>query len=325
MPTTDTVRRALITLSEDEGQATHAHGQDPDKAGFLFVDNTQNFARQRDLRIGRENVMNVGMSGLYIEAPDVDVSVFSLSDKRALVELNLRADATVEDLLGFVDQVDVDDTGTLHFLDMLSRCIPSLKPLCKEISLRLAATETISMAPGPAVVHPLACNGRKETIPTDLKEGMLDFFQQIGQTPESYLKCKLPIGGDGLTYAMLLQLQNFLQYSKDPFKSFEIMEPQLQVWHTKWTDVIRIFQTHWGRTTGKQTNPASLGFNAPKIGRPAPSNMKKVEFYPGTQLLYLVLDAKILDLWRYELFFPRLFLPALNVVGSLAFKTDNIF
>jgi hypothetical protein len=33
----------------------------------------------------------------------------------------------VEDLLGFVDQVDVDDTGTLHFLDMLSRCIPSLK------------------------------------------------------------------------------------------------------------------------------------------------------------------------------------------------------
>jgi hypothetical protein len=124
---------------------------------------------------------------------------------------------------------------------------------------------------------------------------------------------------------MLLQLQNFLQYSKDPFKSFEIMEPQLQVWHTKWTDVIRIFQTHWGRTTGKQTNPASLGFNAPKIGRPAPSNMKKVEFYPGTQLLYLVLDAKILDLWRYELFFPRLFLPALNVVGSLAFKTDDIF
>jgi hypothetical protein len=231
----------------------------------------------------------------------------------------------VEVLLGFVDQVDADDTGTLHFLDTLSRCIPSLKPLCKEISLRLAATETISMPPGPAVVHPLACNGRKETIPTDLKEGMLDFFQQIGQTPESYLKCKLPIGGDGLTYAMLLQLQNFLQYSKDPFKSFEIMEPQLQVWHTKWTDVIRIFQTHWGRTTGKQTNPASLGFNAPKIGRPAPSNMKKVEFYPGTQLLYLVLDAKILDLWRYELFFPRLFLPALNVVGSLAFKTDDIF
>jgi hypothetical protein len=157
MPATDTVRRALITLSEDEGQATHAHGQDPDKAGFLFVDNTQNFARQRDLRIGRENVMNVGMSGLYIEAPDVDVSVFSLSDKRALVELNLRADATVEDLLGFVDQVDVDDTGTLHFLDMLSRCIPSLKPLCKEISLRLAAMETISMPLGPAVVHPLAC------------------------------------------------------------------------------------------------------------------------------------------------------------------------
>ncbi|KAJ7619893.1 hypothetical protein B0H17DRAFT_1219661 [Mycena rosella] len=30
----------------------------------------------------------------------------------------------------------------------------------------------------------------------------------------------------------------------------------------------------------------------------APSNMKKVEFYPGSQLLYLVLDGRMLDCWR---------------------------
>ncbi|KAJ7780869.1 hypothetical protein B0H14DRAFT_3507463 [Mycena olivaceomarginata] len=98
---------------------------------------------------------------------------------------------------------------------------------------------------------------------------------------------------------MLQQLQVYLQYCDDPFKSFEIVEPQLQLWHTKWTDVIRIFQTHWGRITGKNTNPASLGFSASRIGRAAPSNMKKVEFYPGTQLVYLVLDAKVMDIWRH--------------------------
>ncbi|KAJ6559823.1 hypothetical protein B0H19DRAFT_1210268 [Mycena capillaripes] len=293
MPAPDTIRRALITLSKDEARATTAHGEDPDTAGFLFVDNTQNYHRQRDLRIGRKNVMNVGMSGLYMEAPDVDSRVFNLEDKRKLIAENRRKDVTVDDLIGFLDQEDTDSTGTLLVLDVLAGCIPSLKPISKEISL--------------PIVHPLACSGKKQTIPTELKDAMLDFLQQIGQTPESFLKRKLPVGGDGLTYAMLLQLQSFLQYHDDAFKSFEIMEPQLQVWHTKWTDVIRIFQTHWGRTSGKNTNPAALGFSAAKIGRVAPSDMKKVEFYPGTQLMYLVLDAKLLDIWR------------------LAFKTDDIF
>ncbi|KAJ6558349.1 hypothetical protein B0H19DRAFT_906888, partial [Mycena capillaripes] len=307
MPAPDTIRRALITLSKDEAFATTAHGEDPDTAGFLFVDNTQNYHRQRDLCIGRENVMNVGMSGLYMEAPDVDSRVFNLEDKRKLIAENRRKDVTVDDLIGFLDQEDADSTGTLLVLDVLARCIPSLKPISKEISLRLSASATIVVPEGPAIIHPLACSGKKQTIPTELKDAMLDFLQQIGQTPESFLKCKLPVGGDGLMYAMLLQLQSFLQYHDDAFKSFEIMEPQLQVWHTKWTDVIRIFQTHWGRTSGKNTNPAALGFSAVKIGRVAPSDMKKVEFYPGTQLMYLVLDAKLLDIWR------------------LAFKTDDIF
>lgn len=236
-----------------------------------------------------------------MEAPDVDVNVFNLADKRKLIAQNRRKYVTVDMLLGFLDQADADFTGTLHVLDTLVRCIPSLKPLLKEVSMRFAATAKISMPAGPAIVHPLACNGKKETISTELKDGMLDFLQQIGQTPENYLKRKLPVGGDGLTYAMLLQLQIYLQWHDHPFKSLEIMEPQLQVWHTKWTDVIRIFQTHSGRTTGKQTNPASLGFSAAKIGRAAPSNMKKVEFYPGTQLLYLVLDAKVLDIWRFAI------------------------
>lgn len=303
MPAPATIRRALVSLSEAEAQATAAHGRDPETAGFLLVDNCQNYHRQRDLRIGRENVMNVGMSGLYMEAPDIDPNVFNLADKRKLKAQNRRAGITVNDLLGFLDQEDADLTGTLHVLDSLVRCIPSLKPLSKEISMRLSATSTLSVPPGQAIVHPLAANGGKETIPTELKAGMVDFLEQVGQKPEAYLKRILPVGGDGLTFAMLLQLQTYLQFHDDAFKSFEIMEPQLQVWHTKWTDVIRIFQTHWGRIAGKNTNPASLGYSAAKIGRPAPSNMKKVEFYPGTQLLYLVLDAKLLDIWRLEFSF----------------------
>ncbi|KAK7059388.1 hypothetical protein R3P38DRAFT_2496066 [Favolaschia claudopus] len=309
MPAPATIRRALITLSDAESHATRIHGADPNTAGFLFVDNTQNYHLVRDFRMGRESVMNSGMSGLYIEAPDVDVAVFDLEAKRTLIAQNLRKEITVEDLLAYLDQEDTDLTGTLHFLDVLVRSIPALKFLGPEVAMRFTATAKVTLPEGKAIVHPLACSGKKQTIPTELKDGMLDFLQQVGQTPENYLRRKLPVGGDGLTYAMLQQLQTYLQFRIDdhPFKSFEIIEPQLQLWHTKWTDVIRIFQTHWGRTTGKNTNPASLGFSAAKIGRSAPANMKKVEFYPGTQLLYLVLDAKILDIWR------------------LSFKTSDIF
>ncbi|KAJ7672981.1 hypothetical protein DFH06DRAFT_1319207 [Mycena polygramma] len=302
-----TVRNALLGLSEQEGVDTAAHGRNPTTAGFLFADNCQNQAKQRDLRIGRETVMNVGMSALYMEAPDIEVEVFSLEDKRERLRRNLRKDVTVDQLLGFIDQRDADLTGGLLVLKVLTRSMQELKSQHATTQERLRSTATLLAPPGQAVVHPLASSGKKQTIPTELKDAMLDFLKQIGQTPEDYLKRKLPVGGDGLTYAMLQQLQVHMQYHDDPFKSFEILEPQLAVWHTKWTDIIRIFQTHWGRTSGKSTNPSSLGFSAAKIGRAAPSNMKKVEFYPGSQLMYLVLDAKLLDIW------------------SLAFNTDDIF
>ncbi|KAJ7792476.1 hypothetical protein B0H14DRAFT_2623860 [Mycena olivaceomarginata] len=256
MPAPTTIRRALIGLSEAEARTTAAHGSDPATAGFLLVDNCQKYHKVRDLRIGREAAMNVGMSGLYMEAPEIDVNVFNLAEKRKLIAQNRRKDITVEDLLGFLDQEDADLIGTLSILEVLVRRIPSLKPLRKE------------------------WEGNNTT---ELKDGMLDFLQQIGQTPESYLKRKLPVGGD---------VTDLPPIHDDAFKSLEIPEPQPQ--------------THWGRTVGKNTNPASLGFSAAKIGRAAPSNMK-VEFYPGSQLMYLVLDAKLLDIWR------------------LTFKADDIF
>jgi hypothetical protein len=124
-------------------------------------------------------------------------------------------------------------------------------------------------------------------------------LKQFSQTASSYIPRKLVIGGDGISYAMVLQLQSYLQFHDDALKSLEILEPQLQVWHTKWTDIV---QTHLGRTSGKSTNPALLGHSAGKIGRAAPSHMKKVEFYSGSRLFYLVSDARMLDCWLYGRF-----------------------
>ncbi|KAJ7856507.1 hypothetical protein B0H14DRAFT_3642554 [Mycena olivaceomarginata] len=108
--------------------------------------------------------MNVGMSGLYFEAPDINVEVFDLTEKRILIAQDLRKNITVESLLGYLDQTDADYTGTLQVLDVLARCIPSLKFLRSEIAMRLAATAKITAPAGRAIVHPLACSGKKQTI-----------------------------------------------------------------------------------------------------------------------------------------------------------------
>jgi hypothetical protein len=248
--------------------------------------------------------MNVGMSGLWVEAGRaVDVGVFDLNDKRRCIAQNLRSRLSVNQLLGFIDTEDAETTGYLQWLEVLVRCIKPLMHLKKEVAARYRATAKLVIPLEKSVVHPLSASGKKETIPSELKDGLLDFLAQVGQVPTDYTPRKLIVGGDGLSYAMVHQLQTYLQFHKDPFKSFEILEPQLQVWHTKWTDMNRIFQTHWGRTSGKSTNPATLGHSASKIGRAAPPNLKKVDFYPGSQLLYLVLDARMLDCWRSVFFY----------------------
>jgi hypothetical protein len=58
---------------------------------------------------------------------NVDVAVSSLTDKRARVGRNRRKDVTVDQLLGFIDQEDVDLTGTLLFMEKLMRCVVELK------------------------------------------------------------------------------------------------------------------------------------------------------------------------------------------------------
>ncbi|KAJ7686992.1 hypothetical protein B0H17DRAFT_1160508 [Mycena rosella] len=299
---------SLEGLSTEEALVTLNHGRDQTKAGIRLFDNVQNLARIRDLRIGRENHMNVGMSGLWVEASDsIDVAVFE-NDKRRFIANSQRADLTVDTLLGFLDQEEADATGYLEWMEVLVRCTKPLNHYTAEVSARYRPTAKLDIPLLKCVVHPLATSGKKQTIPSELKDGLLDFLAQVGQLPTDYILRKLIhcpnrcgyvrlgpadatwalnaviIGGDGLSYAMVLQLQAYLQFHKDPFKSFEILEPQLQ--------------THWGRVSGKSTNPASLGHSAGKIGRAAPSNMRKVEFYPGSQLVHLVLDARMLDCWR---------------------------
>jgi hypothetical protein len=126
-------------------------------------------------------------------------------------------------------------------------------------------------------------------VTVELRDALLDFFEQIGQTRDDHLRRLIMVGGDGLTYEKILLLKKYLQSHGNEFESFKLVEPELEMWHTEETNLSRIFETHWGRSLS--IDPSTLGHSARKIGRDKPANLKKVDYYPSAQLAYLVLDV----------------------------------
>jgi hypothetical protein len=90
MPAYATISRALSGLSAHEARTTVARAQDAGSIRAVQVDNVQNFLPQRDLRMGRENQMNVGLAGIFIEVEDADPAACNIDDKRRHLAENKR-------------------------------------------------------------------------------------------------------------------------------------------------------------------------------------------------------------------------------------------
>ena len=297
MPAYSTIYNALKGLATHEAILTAAHASDEQKWGFLQFDNVQNYARQRDHRIGRVNKMNIGIAATYCEFEDVDLKAADLDDKIRRVAENKRANLTVEQLLTMIDQQHLDRVFELHWLRVLTNSIPELSKWQGHISMLFREkTAKLQLHAKPTKVHPLASSGKNETITTELKDALFDFLGQMGQHDEKHNRRLVIAGGDGLTFQKMLELQRYLQFHPDDFQSLKIIEPTLSQWHTEWTDLSRIYEVHWDSLLSP--DPSTLGHSTAKINRPAPSSLKKVDYYPAADLMYLVLEVRILDCWR---------------------------
>lgn len=297
MPAYSTIYNSLKGLSAHEGSVTLKIGQDPTKWGFLQFDNVQNYARQRDHRIGRANKMNIGIAATYCELDNVDIKAADLDDKRSRLAANKRAAVSIEDLLNLIDQNHLDIVFSLHWLRVLVNSVPELthwKPHVAMLFQTRASKLTLPVK--PTQVHPLASSGKNETVTTELKEALVDFLAQMGLKDGEYLNRLIIAGGDGLTFQKMLELQRYLQFHSDPLQSLELLEPVLSLWHTEWTDLSRVFETHWDSILSP--DPSTLGHSAAQLGRSAPTNLKKVDYYPAAELMYLVTEVRMLDCWR---------------------------
>jgi hypothetical protein len=161
-------------------------------------------------------------------------------------------------------QSHLKQVGVLQFLEALTNYIPKASIYQKGIYLwyrtKLAKLQ-LDVEKTP--VNTLATSGKNEASIAVLKDAFLYFFKQLGQIEGDY-NCRLGhVGGDGMSFNNTHLLKKYLQNHTDPFQSFELGLPVLQIWHLLWTDTCRICETHWAEPLSE--NPATLGYSAKKI------------------------------------------------------------
>lgn len=297
MTSYNTVYKTMEGLAEQEANVVHKLGKDATLVKFKVVDNVQHYVNQRDARVGRENHMNVGIAGTYIEAPTCPVVALDLDDKRRRLAENKRASLTVDQLLGFIDMEHRETVGVLQWLRVLTSYVPQLSTLQEDVSEAYRTRgKKLALPATAAKVHPLATSGKNETVTTELKDALLDFMGQTGQLPSDYNRQLMLIAGDGLTFEKIVLLKNYMQFHDDSFESFELVQPVLAPWHTVWADLCRIVSTWYGSQVSK--DPSTLGYGAVKIGRRQPSSLKKPDFKEASDIVFLTLDARIIDCFR---------------------------
>ncbi|EIW81039.1 hypothetical protein CONPUDRAFT_137143 [Coniophora puteana RWD-64-598 SS2] len=297
-----TVYRSLLELSAQEAVAAKCAGRDLESVGVLTLDNVQHH-HKHDVRyssMGMTDQMVIGVAGTYAQLHGIDVKALNLEDKAERQAKSERRTVNTNQLLDFVNHAHVDNVFATHWILLLVNEVPQLHHLKDRVSEIFRTRCAIKPLPAKAnKVYPLAPVSKNETVTTELKDTFVDMLAQLGQLPEDFDERLLFTCGDGLTYDKTLQLQKYLQDHDTPFEKLEILQPLLALWHTLWTDLSRLVEHHWGDKNNN--DPSTLGHNAAKIGRPTPSDLKKVDFYPGMNLVTTVLKARTLDCWGHIL------------------------
>jgi hypothetical protein len=136
MPVVNTIKDALKGFLDQKAIIIRTHGCDTTvytdndhnmtNAILLIFDNVQHFHKQRDLCIGRDNSMIIGITVTYIEL-QIQAAPCDIADKRRRITQNKRKDMTVDQILDLIDQLHLKTIGILQWLEALTKNIPSTK------------------------------------------------------------------------------------------------------------------------------------------------------------------------------------------------------
>jgi hypothetical protein len=164
MPVVTTIKNTLKGFSDQKAGAIRRRARDTTvttadvrkttNAIFLIFDNVQHFHKQRDLRIGRENNMIIGIAATYIQL-EVDASACDLLDQRRRIAMNLRKDVSVDQILGLIDQNHLKIVGRLQWIQALVNNIqePSRTAFSNSLHLSCSGPATMTFPFVRTVTH----------------------------------------------------------------------------------------------------------------------------------------------------------------------------
>ncbi|KAJ6550402.1 hypothetical protein DFH09DRAFT_1501362 [Mycena vulgaris] len=299
-----TARACLISLSETslaELRASIAEGVAAGEMVWQYVlDNVQEWCRQRDLRLGRQDVLKVGCAATALLLEDCAPGAFNLQDHLDRVMKQERKNMTTESLYDDIDWDYIHDLTALHWVRILVTFTPRLAHLRKEVA---AAFDSAKMTKHRlrrnrrTIAQPLMTNAEKEVETPGMMRAMLDFEGQMGLDEKAMEGLIITPRGDGASIAAMWRIKRYLAAHPNHYKAFRNrVPPGPEIWHTRWTNLNAISSNCYGPATSM--DPASLSKSATAAGAKRPSDLKKVDFFPTSRSMTLFYEARILNIWR---------------------------
>ncbi|KAJ7847450.1 hypothetical protein B0H14DRAFT_2357176 [Mycena olivaceomarginata] len=266
----------------------------------LVLDNVQQYCRQRDHRIGRQDVLKIGTAATAILLEDCLPGAFDLQDHLDRVMRQERRELTVESLFEAIDWPYIRELMALHWVRILVTFIPQLAHLRKEVSdiFKSSAMTKLRLRPRRSIMQPLGTNAEHSTETQGMKRALLDFEQQMGLDEKTMDNNLIFMErGDGASIAAIWRIKKYLAAHPSHYKAFRNrVPPGPEIWHTRWTQLNAIALNFYGPAAS--TDPSSLSKSATAAGAKRPANLKKVDFFPTSRSMQLFFEARVLDCWR---------------------------
>ncbi|KAJ7766471.1 hypothetical protein DFH07DRAFT_769737 [Mycena maculata] len=141
------------------------------------LDNVQEWCRQRDLRLGRQDVLKVGCATTAILLKDCAPGAFVLQDHLDRVMKQECRDMTTESLWDDIDWDYIHELTALHWVHILVTFIPQLAHLRKEVEAALNSPRMtkLRLHYRKSVFQCLGINGEREVETPGMMRSVLDF------------------------------------------------------------------------------------------------------------------------------------------------------
>ncbi|KAJ7105862.1 hypothetical protein C8R44DRAFT_715216 [Mycena epipterygia] len=266
----------------------------------IVLDNVQEYCRQRDHRLGRQDVLKVGTAATAILLEDCAPGAFNLLDHLDRVMKQERRQLTIEALYADIDWKYIHELTALLWVRILVHFIPQLTYLRRDVAA-LFNSDAMTKHRLPkgriTVMQPVGTNAEHSTETQGMMRAILDFEGQLGLDEKAMEGLIFMPRGDGASIAAIWRIKKYLSAHPEHYKAFRNrVLPGPEIFHTRWTQLNAMSNNLYGPASS--ADPSALSKSATAAGAKRPSNLKKVDFFPTSRSMKLFFEARVLDCWR---------------------------